>query len=48
MDLILAYCLADITGVKQQLYFNLPKLEIELKDNVPKEIDPWIVAGLYP
>lgn len=48
MDLILAYCLMDITGIKQQLYYDFPKLEIELKDNAPKEIDPWIVAGLYP
>ncbi|GBB85482.1 hypothetical protein RclHR1_00120036 [Rhizophagus clarus] len=44
MDLILAYCLTDIAGIKQQLYYNFPKLEIELKDN---EIDPWIVAGFY-
>lgn len=48
MDLILAYCLMNIAGIKQQLYYNFPKLEIELKDNVPKEIDPWVVTGLYP
>ncbi|CAB4411706.1 unnamed protein product [Rhizophagus irregularis] len=47
MDLILAYCLMNIAGIKQQLYYNFPKLEIELKDNVPKEIDPWVVTGFY-
>ncbi|RIA78873.1 GPI transamidase subunit PIG-U [Glomus cerebriforme] len=43
-DLILAYYLTDITRMKQQLYCHFPRLKVELKT---KEIDPWIVAGLY-
>ncbi|CAG8655607.1 593_t:CDS:2, partial [Funneliformis caledonium] len=46
-DLILAYFLTDIARIKQQLYNNFPRIEIELKENVSKEIDPWIIAGLY-
>ncbi|CAJ0764298.1 20355_t:CDS:2, partial [Entrophospora sp. SA101] len=47
-DLLLAYLLTKITHIKQCLYKDFPRIEIEIESNQPKEIDPWIVAGLYP
>ncbi|CAG8489483.1 2933_t:CDS:2 [Acaulospora morrowiae] len=46
-DLLLAYLLANISRIKQQLYKDYPRLDIELKAGKPIEIDPWIISGLY-
>src|SRR5437588_66648 len=48
IDLLLAYLLTKITYIKQYLYKDFPRIEIELENDKPKEIDPWVVAGLYP
>ncbi|CAG8688722.1 15264_t:CDS:2, partial [Dentiscutata erythropus] len=40
--LVLAYLLANITRIKQELYKDYPRLDIELD-----EINPWIISGLY-
>ncbi|CAG8459563.1 11735_t:CDS:10 [Diversispora eburnea] len=42
IDLVLAYLLANITRIKQELYKDYPRLDIELD-----EINPWIISGLY-
>ncbi|CAG8615269.1 32427_t:CDS:2, partial [Racocetra persica] len=44
-DLLIAYLLADITRIKQYLYKDFPRIDIELEAEKPKEIDPWIVSG---
>ncbi|CAG8540101.1 9850_t:CDS:2, partial [Dentiscutata heterogama] len=46
-DLLIAYLLADITRIKQHLYQDFPRIDVELEEGKPKEIDPWIVSGLY-
>ncbi|CAG8759824.1 3624_t:CDS:2 [Cetraspora pellucida] len=46
-DLLIAYLLADITRIKQHLYKDFPRIDVELEAGKPKEIDPWIVSGLY-
>ncbi len=46
-DLLLAYLLSETTRIKQELYKDLPRVDIELVEGkaIP-EIDSWIVAGL--
>ncbi|KAF0484063.1 PIG-U-domain-containing protein [Gigaspora margarita] len=46
-DLLIAYLLANITRIKQHLYKDFPRIDVELYEGKPKEIDPWIVSGLY-